>query len=299
MQYVNLSNNFLYDLSPLGQLPFLMYLDVSHNELEEVLRFDPPYNLTYVNFSYNQVERIDDLSDFWSLVYLDLSNNQITEIEGLSGLKFLRHLNLSNNQITHLANLDDMNLITLNLEHNEVSTFERDPSKGFASLKKIVSVQLGHNALKTLELFRYAHNIQSIQIQKNLIEDLSELRFLKALIYLTTLDLLGNEITKKPNYTEMCFIFVQHLGFLDGEYVDAEEKAAAIVKYHNNVNFESGKRDTLLLFANQLSLPSISSAITPADQPCPPILVVVGPQSSNKKFLVKKFVEENSKLVKK
>ena len=50
------------DLTPLGLLPYLLILDVSHNKVSKLLDFTPPKNLKEVDLSYNEIEEMSDLS---------------------------------------------------------------------------------------------------------------------------------------------------------------------------------------------------------------------------------------------
>jgi len=50
------------DLSVLGNMPYLLELDASHNELTTLLDFSPPYNLKMVDMSFNLITTLPDLS---------------------------------------------------------------------------------------------------------------------------------------------------------------------------------------------------------------------------------------------
>lgn len=77
---------------PLSGIPYLMYLNASHNKLIDVLNFTPPWYLTYVNLSNNHITEMCDLSSFWSIVRLDLSYNEIEVIFGLHNLKLVYNI---------------------------------------------------------------------------------------------------------------------------------------------------------------------------------------------------------------
>lgn len=50
------------DLSPLGNMPYLLELDVSHNQISSLLQFKAPKNLKSADFSFNNIEDMPDLS---------------------------------------------------------------------------------------------------------------------------------------------------------------------------------------------------------------------------------------------
>lgn len=55
-------NFFFSDLSVLGNLPYLLELDASHNQIEKLLDFSPPKNLKFVDLSFNNISEMQDLS---------------------------------------------------------------------------------------------------------------------------------------------------------------------------------------------------------------------------------------------
>lgn len=53
-------------------MPFLLELDVSHNQLTQLLDFMPPKNLRVANLSYNNITEMTDLSAHHYLMELVL-----------------------------------------------------------------------------------------------------------------------------------------------------------------------------------------------------------------------------------
>ncbi|KAG5331425.1 LRGUK protein, partial [Acromyrmex heyeri] len=132
-----------------------MYLNASHNKIEHVSDFTPPWYLTYVNLSYNYITDIGDLSSCWSIVRLNLSHNILESISGLKNLKHLQYLNLSYNLIERIENLDDLNIRELNLEGNYITSFRSAiPGRGINTLSNLRIILLGHNRLSTLSFFK-------------------------------------------------------------------------------------------------------------------------------------------------
>ena len=64
LYYVKCETSLFYflDLSVLGSLPYLLELDASHNDITDLLDFDPPHNLRVVDMSFNHITTMTDLS---------------------------------------------------------------------------------------------------------------------------------------------------------------------------------------------------------------------------------------------
>lgn len=197
-------------------------------------------------------------------------------------------MNLSYNEIVCIEKLNIPSLVTLNLEHNSISTFK---DSGFKLLDRIISIKLGYNFLSSLKIFKHVYNVQVIEMQMNNIHDLLELTHLQHLLYLMELDLTGNFVTHLVNYFEVCLSLAYHLVILDGEYVTASQKLQSYNRFYATPFLKSAKRNALMLLTNEMNHPLITASIIPFDQPSPPIVVLVGAVGSKKKYFVKKIQE--------
>ncbi|GJQ80075.1 hypothetical protein Trydic_g19359 [Trypoxylus dichotomus] len=295
LQYLDLSWNRLTDLRALGQMPFLMYLNVSHNMLTDVLYFKPPFNLTYVNFSHNYADIIPDLSGFWSIIYLDLSYNQIYQISGLESLKYLRYLDLSHNKIKILSGLNNMKITHLNLECNEISTFEEGSNTGLHTLRDLIVVNMSNNHLKCLRLLENAKVLQKLILMNNNISCLYELEYLSHLRYLAEVYFKGNPISTDKNYYELCVKCITSIILLDGEYVSAEDKVLVKSKYKPTPFIASSKNHADLFLLEQLANCEVTNMILPINRPPPAMIVLVGPPGSGQKRIIREFYEKFKK----
>lgn len=221
---MNLSHNHLTNIDALGQLPYLMFLDVSFNNLRDVLTFKAPFYLTYVNYSYNEVEEIGDLSGFWSIVNFNLSYNNIRVIQGLENLKYLRYLDLSNNKITKFENLNNMNLLTLNLNNNMIEETEEGENVGLKTLRNLLKLHMSNNHLSSLKFFEGAKSIQSIYMMSNLLEDITEMYHLRSLLSLIELDLRHNALSTSKHYFAISVYILPCLLYLDGDIIEPHNK---------------------------------------------------------------------------
>lgn len=157
------------DLSVLSELPFLLTLNVSHNKIEKLFDFLPPYNLKEASFSFNQIKEIGNLSNFHYLQSLELNSkswintelviliqkfyvifyaldNRIERIEGLEYCQRLKNLNLAHNNIKKIEGLDNLPLVTLDLRSNQIKKIE-----GLDGLKFLRTLTLAENYLRSLK----------------------------------------------------------------------------------------------------------------------------------------------------
>jgi len=121
LRHLDVSNNMLSSLSPLGCLPYLLSVDASNNKLTMVLSFKPPLCLRGANFSNNRIAAINPLSQHRFLEELNLSSNRIREISGVIQNVALRKLTLDNNYLTEISHLGSLPLRHLSVANNRLS----------------------------------------------------------------------------------------------------------------------------------------------------------------------------------
>ncbi|KAJ1568805.1 hypothetical protein HK405_013616, partial [Cladochytrium tenue] len=138
---------------------YLARLDVSNNQLTELLGLEPPpHNLQEIDFSRNLISDIPDLSchPYLKAICLDrcrflsalsLAENQITDIEGLDDLP-IKYLNLSKNAIALLSGLAGLaSLEDADLSHNRVASLQ---PLGAALMRCLRRLRLTHNSVRDL-----------------------------------------------------------------------------------------------------------------------------------------------------
>jgi internalin A len=106
---VNLKNNLITDVTPLAELTPLDTLNLAGNQIADLSPFYAEgrvYNLTMLNLSGNQITDLSALSGMTNLKYLFLDNNPITDIAPLvvnSGINASDMLNLSGNPLDEVS----------------------------------------------------------------------------------------------------------------------------------------------------------------------------------------------------
>ncbi|OMJ65611.1 hypothetical protein SteCoe_37911 [Stentor coeruleus] len=121
---------------------------------------------------------------------------------------------------TKVSNLEQIK--NLNLWGNEI--------ENVTILKEMPNIEilsLSVNKISTLKPFSYCKKLTELYLRKNLIQDLSEIRYLQGLPNLKVLWLWENPCAEIPNYREAVLSALPNLVKLDNQAVTPEEKAQA------------------------------------------------------------------------
>lgn len=129
MQYVDLSKNYIYNIKPLQLLHKIEYLNLSNNEIIEIINLP---NLIKLDLMHNFI--IECQINMPNLIKLELSFNLITEAN-INAIN-LKEISLYNNKLKHINIYNSMNLIKLDLTRNFDLIIEDDIKK-FKKLKSL------------------------------------------------------------------------------------------------------------------------------------------------------------------
>uniref|UniRef100_A0A3B4YIR6 Leucine rich repeats and guanylate kinase domain containing n=1 Tax=Seriola lalandi dorsalis TaxID=1841481 RepID=A0A3B4YIR6_SERLL len=274
-------------LSCVSNMPYLVILDASHNEISNFFGFQPPKNLKEVNFSHNRITKMKDLSAYSSLSKLDLDNS-FREIIGLEQCCKLTHLSLANNKISRISGLDSLLLTHLCLRGNQLERIE-----GLENLRSLQVLDLSLNRITSLSGLQNLHQLGSINLKKNLITEIQECKHIHDLLLLRDLNLLGNPLQEQQDYRLSVVFLLQHLTVLDQEKVTPEEKVSSVNKYDPPMDVVAA-RNHMTHLVYQLMQPQILYDTLPsADSPYP-MLVLTGPQGCGKRELAHRLCQELS-----
>ncbi|OMJ81759.1 hypothetical protein SteCoe_17700 [Stentor coeruleus] len=121
---------------------------------------------------------------------------------------------------TKAGNLE--NVKNLNLWGNEI-----DDVRIVKDMPNLEVLSLSVNKISTLKPFQYCKKLSELYLRKNLVPDLSELRYLQGLPLLKVLWLWDNPCAEVPNYRETVIAALPNLVKLDNQAVTPEERAAS------------------------------------------------------------------------
>lgn len=122
LMHLNLSDNDISDILPLSGLVNLSNLNLCGNNISDITPLSGLGNLSILELCDNYINDISPISGLVNLSALDLCDNDISDISSLSGLVNLSTLHLCGNNISDISPLAGLdNLSTLDLSDNDIS----------------------------------------------------------------------------------------------------------------------------------------------------------------------------------
>lgn len=138
------------DLVHISKLPVLKNLELSNNYLKDVSALNSIKSLETLDLNTNNIEDINSIKDIKRLGYLDLSKNKIVDLTGINRLTQLTTLKLNGNRIKDVTNLSNLtSLTTVDLSYNkieDISTIET-----LSSMYNLDDIKLNDQSI-TIEL---------------------------------------------------------------------------------------------------------------------------------------------------
>lgn len=177
LRWLDISGLELSSLLPAGSLTALEFLAASNNSITSVTPLSSLRNLKGLVLDGNQVSDIGVLSDLTLLQELDLTENEITSMNALAPLTSLRTLSLGNNQLENLPDLSTLG----SLSFFDASNNQIDSLSGVASLGPMMWVGLGGNEITSLETLVGTALTGSLSVRDNPIDCSDEAENISAL----------------------------------------------------------------------------------------------------------------------
>jgi Leucine-rich repeat (LRR) protein len=220
LRNLDLSTNYISEMTKLEKLVNLVNLDLSQNEISEIKGLENLNNLEVLNLEWNNIREIKNLENLVSLRELNLSDNkEIPEIKGLRKLKNLEILRLFNNymvnEIKELEGLNNLKILDISkdsamIDFDVIKEFLtwKSPFKDGIDVKEIIKNNKIINERydeyrKKLKKYRdYIKEIKGLDTLTNLEElflegnSITEIKGLEKLKNLNVLNLSGNKITE-------------------------------------------------------------------------------------------------------
>ncbi|KAH8385843.1 hypothetical protein KR200_001938 [Drosophila serrata] len=176
-------------------------------------------NIITMRLEFKNILRIDHLWILPNLTKLCLNSNKIEVIENIEMLINLKELNLSFNFIEKIENLETLvNLEILSLFSNRIELIEN-----MDTLEKLIIISLGNNLIETvegIERFRFMHNLKVLNLE-------------------------GNPIAKKTNFSLLKYIIaiLPKLNYYDYTYIKSELREEACAQYYRELREIEDKQE--------------------------------------------------------
>ncbi|KAI0181815.1 hypothetical protein GGR52DRAFT_526388 [Hypoxylon sp. FL1284] len=212
---LRITHNHLSELTAWGHLMNLQYVDVSNNQIRSLHAFKDLVHLRSLRADNNQITSLDGIKMHDSLQVLRARRNLLTDVD-LDGTKLQRltELDLQMNDISSIRGIEQLTcLVTLNLQHNSLQSFEPTMDIAVPNLKYLTlsnndlmdldltpfpSLRLLHadrNLLTTVTGFSRCHRLDSLSLREQQVDAPLDASFLNAAYEVRKLFLSGNLLT--------------------------------------------------------------------------------------------------------
>lgn len=200
ISYLQLSNYNLTsnDLNILKYFTNLEYLDIGNNNITDISSLSTLKELTNLEASNNKITDISPLNSLTKLETLYLENNNISDITPIKDLFELNTLLLDNNKLTNYENvfnnlnglsilsLENCNIGDIAFGSNELLSLDlsSNPNLKFISKVNANIIELDNNNLSNLDILANVDDskLRSISLVNNDIKDISILTNYKSLV---------------------------------------------------------------------------------------------------------------------
>jgi internalin A len=193
LQSLDISSNYISNISFLQKLTSLQSLNLSENEISDISFLEKLTSLKSLYINFNRVSDISFLEKLTDLQSLDLSCNQISNFSILEKLTNLQSLCVTQNEISDYSFLKKLTkLHSLEISNNKLSDISF-----LETLSYLQSLDLSYNHILDFSLLEKLTNLKSITLRNNKILDT---KFLEKLTSLESLCLDNNQIS------DFCFL---------------------------------------------------------------------------------------------
>ena len=177
LEYLDLSQNTIRDLSPLANMTQLQDLYLNHNAINDLTQIAGLNTLARLDVSYNLLETLNPIFACPELMYLNAGNNKITSIAGIDRLASLQIFSFANNTIQDISPISSCTGITqLDISENMIADIS-----SLSALVKLDTLNFSRNVVTELPAFEKECALITIDGSHNQLTSLSALEGLENL----------------------------------------------------------------------------------------------------------------------
>lgn len=177
LEYLDLSQNTIRDLSPLAGMTGLQELYLQHNAVNDLTVVGTLKSLRRLDVSYNLLSTLTPIYDCAELTYIGAGNNTITSLAGIEKLGSLQTLMIPSNTLTDISPAS----LCTNLQTLDVSENLLDDISSLSALTNLYTLDVSHNAIVALPEFAKDCALITIDGSHNKIQSLDPLEGLENL----------------------------------------------------------------------------------------------------------------------
>ena len=220
----NVSTNKLPNINCVKNMPYLIRIDASVNEIKDMDVFNNPERFQYLqllNLKTNKIHVLPEMQAV-NLLQMDLSENKIKDCSQFKGLPNLKKLNLSTNRLENcigLANCPKLEVLYLN--NNRLTSI-----KGLDNLPVLRKLRLRTNKIETFDSVPNLPMLEKLAISENLIKknvEFSKLKFPS----LKRINIDGNPYFDESGANPKIEVLIQLEG-LEIKFVNKEDAVVSV-----------------------------------------------------------------------
>eukprot|EP00117_Sycon_ciliatum_P026520 scpid26409/ scgid2674/ Leucine-rich repeat and guanylate kinase domain-containing protein len=296
LQYIDASHNMIQSIGPLANMPDLYYINMAHNHISSLRDFDYVQGLnliTFLDLSHNKLTGFPT-TNMPLLRELRLQGNQLDVCPTFQTSASMRVLMLQDNSIHSMAQLNTPHLEVLNLANNYVEKIEN-----LTHMAHLKILDLTRNNLTSLAGIENCVRLEQLLVTDNPIHEVKKLESAWHLPLLWNID-FSPELSKADvGYRRkvLGMPWKSLLVVLDEQEVTSKELTEARLQYNPPVELWAVQRFSQLKvkrFTNQMVQPSHTTM--PGKDTSYPMLILVGPPGTGKKFLCQRLLEDFSEF---
>jgi len=215
----NVSTNKLPHINCVKNMPYLIRIDASSNEIKDIDVFNNPERFQYLQLLNLKTNKIHVLPEMQAknLLQIDLSENKVKDCTQFKGLPNLKKLNLNTNHMADCVGLSNCpKLEVLYLNNNRLTTLN-----GLENLPNLRKLRLRTNKIETFDYVPNLPNLEKLAISENLIKqnvEFSKLKFPS----LKRINIDGNPYFDESGANPKIEVLIQLEG-LEIKFVNKEE----------------------------------------------------------------------------
>ena len=215
----NASTNKLPHINPIGHMPYLVRVDASVNEINDISVLNNPERFQFLQILKLNQNKIKVLPEMQAanLLFLDLSENKIKDCSAFKGLPKLKKLNLNQNRLSDCTGMMDCpELEVLYLNNNRITSL-----KGMENLPSLRKLRLRTNQIEVFDYVPDLPNLEKLAISENQIKDNKQFSLLR-FANMKRINVDGNPYFDESGASGKIEIMIQLEG-LDIKFVNKEE----------------------------------------------------------------------------
>ena len=220
LKEVHFANNLLNDVAALSLMPELEIADLAHNPLTSIAGLTTCSKIQYVDITGCSVHTLGSLSGKTDLHTVLASDNDLTDLDDLINCESLKVLEASRNKLEDVAVLPWLpKLERFVAEENAISEFPQlDPYRC-----SLIYVDLDHNLLEDISGLMFVHSLNYLYVDYNNISDLTPVADCRNLVQVNAWD---NPITEESveALTAVSIILNHNPNFVAPETDEAEDE---------------------------------------------------------------------------